>query len=44
VEDGMKNVNPVVVGFIHEKDNGDPDVKWVGQHVEAGGRVRHREG
>lgn len=40
----MKNVNPVVVGLIHEKDNGDPDVKWVGHHVDAGGRVRHREG
>ena len=30
VESGKKHMNSVVVGFIHQKKNGDPDVKWVG--------------
>jgi len=43
VEIGMKKVNPVVVGFIHEKKNGDPEVEWAGKQLDADGRVRHRE-
>jgi hypothetical protein len=43
VEIGMKKVNPVVVGFIHEKKNEDPDVEWAGKQLDADGRVRHRE-
>lgn len=43
VQSGLKKVNTVVVRFIHEKENGDPDVKWVGEQLDADGRVRHRD-
>jgi len=39
LENGMKSARPVVVEFIHQKKNGDPDVKWVWQNLDADGKL-----
>jgi len=39
LENGMKSARPVVVEFIHQKKNGDPDVKWVLQNLDPDGKL-----
>ena len=39
LENGMKSARPVVVEFIHQKKNGDPDVKWFWQNLDADGKL-----